>query len=211
MPSRTAIRASDADLRRHRNREQARRAILDATESILVENGGECSMRSLVRQCGYTAPTIYHYFGDKEGLLDALLEERFERLLARVRRIELGSNAVVNLKLMAEAFLRFTRQNLDFYRLILTSGNRRDRTPPSAEAAREIMEAPLRQLEREGRLRSVDGATAGQALWALLHGLNALQLSRPDFPWSRDLFDVAFDALLRGLLRDASPASRGDL
>ncbi len=202
MPPRPAATASDADLKRHRNREQARRAILDATESILVENGGEFSMRTLVSECGYTAPTIYHYFGDKEGLVDALLEERFARLLARVQRVEQGSDPVVNMKRMAEAFLRFTRQNLDFYRYILTGGNGRDRTPPSAEAAREIMEAPLRQLEREKRLRDTDGETAGQALWALLHGLNALQLSRPDFPWSRDLFDISFDALLRGLLRD---------
>jgi AcrR family transcriptional regulator len=205
MSPRAVATPNESDLRRHRNREQARRAILDATESILVENGGKCSMRTLVRECGYTAPTIYHYFGDKQGLLDALLEERFAQLLARVERVEQTGDPIADLKRMAEAFLGFTRRNLDFYRLILTGANGRDRTPRSAEAAREIMERPLRQLVRDGRLRTSSGETAGQALWALLHGLNTLQLSRPDFPWASDLFDVAFDALLRGLLRDASP------
>lgn len=70
-------------LRNQRQREDARRAILDATEFVLVEAGPDgLSMRSVASRCGYAAPTIYHYFGDKPGLIDALLEERFSRMLA---------------------------------------------------------------------------------------------------------------------------------
>ena len=68
--------------RREQQRSDARRAILAAAESILVEDGYEqFSMRRLAERCGYTAPTIYHYFGDKLGLLDAVLETRFRELL----------------------------------------------------------------------------------------------------------------------------------
>ena len=50
-----------AALRRSRQREEARRAILDATEAILLEDGQELlSIRKLALRCGYTAPTIYH-------------------------------------------------------------------------------------------------------------------------------------------------------
>ena len=88
-----------AALRRSRQREEARRAILDATESILLEDGEELlSIRKLALRCGYTAPTIYHYFRDKDGLIDALLEERFSRLLQRVRRVQLGPDPVANLR-----------------------------------------------------------------------------------------------------------------
>ena len=51
--------------RRLRQREKARRTILDASEEMLVSDGYEhFSMRKLAARCGYTAPTIYHYFGD---------------------------------------------------------------------------------------------------------------------------------------------------
>src|SRR3972149_293778 len=82
-----SMRTSPAELRRPRQREQARRAILDATEALLLEAGSDgFSMRRLAERCGYTTPTIYHYFEDKPALIDALLEGRFAGLLRRVRR-----------------------------------------------------------------------------------------------------------------------------
>jgi AcrR family transcriptional regulator len=198
-----------AEARRRRQRREARRAILDATEALMIEAGGEFSIRSLAARCGYTAPTIYHHFGDKEGLVDALLEERFSRLLARVRRVELGPDERENLRRMLQAFLRFGRQNPAFYRLLLAGGGKgRDRTPPSVEAAQAILGAPLQALERSGRLRAADGEVAGQAIWALLYGLTALQVTRPDFAWAPDLVEVAVDTMLRGLVADApAPAA----
>ncbi len=197
-----------AEARRRRQRREARRAILDATEALMVEAGGEFTIRRLAAGCGYTAPTIYHHFGDKEGLVDALLEERFARLLARVRRVELGSDDRENLRRMLHAFLRFGRQNPAFYRLLLAgAGKGRDRTPPSAEAAQAILGAPLAALEQGGRLRAADGEVAGQALWALLYGLTALEVSRPDYAWAPDLVPVAVDAMLRGLVAEEADAA----
>ena len=76
------------ETRRARQREEARRAILDATEALLIEAGGEdFSIRALGERCGYSAPTVYHYFGDKDGLIDALLEERVARLADAIERV----------------------------------------------------------------------------------------------------------------------------
>ena len=77
---RRSMEPHPSEIRRSRHREEARRAILDATEAILLEDGVELfSIRKLATRCGFTAPTIYHYFRDKDGLIDALLEERFSR------------------------------------------------------------------------------------------------------------------------------------
>ena len=71
---------SAAEKRRQQNRADARRTILDAAELLLPEVGHDgFSIRRLVARCGYSAPTIYHYFGDKAGLIEALLEERCHR------------------------------------------------------------------------------------------------------------------------------------
>jgi AcrR family transcriptional regulator len=196
-----------AALRRSRQREEARRAILDATEAILLEDGEELlSIRKLALRCGYTAPTIYHYFRDRDGLIDALLEERFSRLLQRVRRVELGPDPVANLRQLSRAFLRFAAGNTTFYRVMIRgSSDGGERKVRAAEATREIMAGPLVALHEAGRLWSPDVEAAQQSLWAVLHGVIALRLGNPKYAWSKNLTEVALEAMLRGLVR-ATPA-----
>ena len=199
-----------AALRRNRQREEARRAILDATEAILVEDGIEqFSIRKLATRCGYTAPTIYHYFRDKDGLIDALLEERFSRLLQRVRRVAVGPDQVANMREYGRAFLRFAASKPTFYRVMLRGpsdgGERKIR---AAEQAREIMSAPLLALAADGRLWTGDVEAARQSLWAMLHGVIALRLGNPKYAWSKNLAEVALETALRGLVR-ALPARNG--
>ena len=107
------------DLRNRRQREDARRAILDATESVLADCGPEgLSMRTVAGRCGYAAPTIYHYFGDKPGLLDALLEERLQKLVRDLRRVSLGDDLVANMRATSRAFAHFGLKNPSHYFLL---------------------------------------------------------------------------------------------
>ena len=87
--SRTVLASpSPSERRRRRRREDARREILAAAELLLVEDGYEgFSMRRLAHRCGYTAPTIYHHFRDKQGLIDAVIEAQLSLLLAGLRRV----------------------------------------------------------------------------------------------------------------------------
>jgi AcrR family transcriptional regulator len=204
-----SIQPTPAEARRQKQREEARRAILDATEALLIEAGGDdFSIRTLADRCGYTPPTIYHYFSDKAGLLDALLEERFARLLASVEDIPHSDDAVENLRRMVEAFVDFGRKNPAFYRLIVVGPRAGgERTPPSVEAAREVLSAPWVELHQAGRLYGSDPNTAAQSMWAVMHGLTALQISRPDFDWAPDVAEVAVDSMLRGLIRSGASGS----
>jgi AcrR family transcriptional regulator len=196
-----------AEQRRHRQRAETRRAILDATEAILLEDGYEgFSMRRLAERCGYTAPTIYHYFRDKPGLLDALLQERFSRLLRHLRRVPRAGDAEQDLRAMAAAFVRFGLRNPPFYRLLMTPRHEPDDPPRSAEEARALMEAPLRELERVGRLAFGDFEITQQALWALLHGVISLRTSRPDHPWKPGMVEAALDSMIRGLVHPPAGA-----
>jgi AcrR family transcriptional regulator len=199
-----------AELRRSRQREEARRAILDATEAILLEDGEEnLSIRKLALRCGYTAPTIYHYFRDKDGLIDALLEERFSRLLQRVKRVQLGQDHIANLREYSRAFLRFVASNPTFYRVMMRgSSDGGQRKIRAAEESQERMAAPLLALAKEGRLWAEDTDAAQQSLWAILHGVVALQLGNPKYGWSKNLADVALETVLRGLVR-TTPARNG--
>ena len=75
--------------RRLQVREETRRTILAAAEEILVERGVDgFSVRALAARCGCTAATLYHYFADKEQLVDELLASRLEGLNRELASVE---------------------------------------------------------------------------------------------------------------------------
>lgn len=204
------MQLSPSETRRHKRREEARRAILDASEALILEGGSaDFSIRNLAERCGYTAPTIYHYFGDKEGVVAALLEERFARLLESVQQVEPSPDPADHLRRMVQSFAEFGQENPTFYRLIVAGrSDGADRTPPAAEAARALLEKPWNDLAEAGRLHCGDPRAAGQSLWSLLHGMTALRAARPEHEWAEDLFEVAVDSMLRGLIKPANGRSR---
>lgn len=195
-----------AQRRRLQSRADARRAILDATEALIVEDGFEAfSMRRLAERCGYTAPTIYHYFGDKQTLIDELVEERCRVLLRGLKRVPLGEDDVENLRAMTLAFVRFGLRYPTHYRLLSVPIDEERTPPPSAEAARIRMQSPLERLAAQGRVPA-GVEPAGQALWAYLHGHILLRTSRPDHAWEDGVLELGLDALLRGLITPAGGA-----
>jgi AcrR family transcriptional regulator len=200
---------SRADARRERNRADARREILDATGAILVEDGYDgFSMRKLALRCGCTAPTIYHYFGDKTRLIDALLEQRFAELVLRLRSVEQGPDPAENMRNLGRAWVHFGQNNPTHYQL-LTQPRAEDAEPLLAgEEARKILERPMEELHAQGRIALGDPVTARQSIWALLHGLISLPAARPDVEWSADLLELSLEAVLRGWIRD--PASKAE-
>jgi AcrR family transcriptional regulator len=195
--------------RRSEQRAQVRRAILDATEALLLAEGEErFSIRRLVERCGYTAPTIYHHFGDKDGLIDALLDERFERLAQRLKRVRRDGDPVLWLRELGLAFVRFGLRNPTHHRLLFAPRAQQHAPPRSALEVQEMLEQAWTELWLEGRLRAGDAAAAGQALFCLLFGLVDRRLARPEHDWSKTGIEDAIDALLRGLVAPAAASGR---
>ena len=155
------MESSPTRAQRWRHRQGARRAILDATKALLLaDSGDEFSIRKLATRCGYSVPTIYHYFGDKGGLVDALLDERFKELVELVRHVEPEAEPAEYLRALARAFVEFGLRNPTLYRLWMVARRGTQRRVPAAEEARDIMQAPLLQLAAQGRIATRDVATA---------------------------------------------------
>jgi AcrR family transcriptional regulator len=65
-----------------------REALLEVAGQLFSERGvNEVSLRELARAAGVTPAMVHYYFGDKQGLYEALLERALSRVLARVREI----------------------------------------------------------------------------------------------------------------------------
>jgi AcrR family transcriptional regulator len=195
------LTANGIEHRRARQREEARRTILDATELLLIESGGfDFSIRSLSKRCGYSAPTVYHYFRDKDGLIDALLEERVAVLADTIERVPVTGDALADLRAVLRAFVAFSVAHPTFDRLMWTvSSKGQSRTTPAMDRLSARVRPPLDALAKSGRLGGADAESAGQMIWALLHGLSALRVVEPAHPWVPNLGELAIETLLRGM------------
>ena len=184
-----------------RPRETSRRAILDATAALLLEGGSaRISIRRVSERCGFKAPTIYHHFRDKTGLIDALLEERFAELFARLQRVPRHPDPPRYLRSLARAFVEFGLENPNHYALLSAPRLAPDELLPSAEAARELVFGALSAVAESGTLHTPDLESAFQLAWVVLHGVVSLRISRPGYAWSEDLVELALDVIERGLL-----------
>ena len=190
-----------AEERRSQSRAETRRVILDATEALLLEVGHEgLSVRKLVDRCGYSAPTIYHHFKDKDGLIDALLEQRLTLLASDLERVPLVEDPVENLRALTRAFAMFGLRNPTHYQLLMQVREDDGRMIASAEEARRLMETPAEQIDQRNWIERGDQETFRQAIWTMIHGIVSMHALRPDVEWKPDLLDQSIEGVIAGWL-----------
>ena len=65
-----------------------RQRLVDTARALFTRRGfGEVSVREIAREAGVTPAMIAYYFGDKQGLYEAMLTSVFDTLLGRVREL----------------------------------------------------------------------------------------------------------------------------
>jgi AcrR family transcriptional regulator len=184
-----------------------RREILAAASALLYEGGpAGLTIRRLALRCGYTAPAIYAEFGDKAGLLDAVLRDAIDKLTQRVQELPKQTDLREQMLQQFKEVVRFGLEHPTHYRLMEAMTLEQVLPIPNALETRQQLEAPVEGVARE--LGSIDVETFRQAFWALLHGLISLPASRPDVDWRPELAEVAFEALLAGLLHREGSGGR---
>ena len=130
-----------------------RREILDAASELLYEGGADgLTIRRLALRCGYTAPAIYQIFGDKAGLLDAVLREAIDELIKRIDNVPDHSEPKERLRMQFREIVRFGREHPTNYRLI--EALRPDQVPPVIDVAstQQRLAAPIEHMVKSGKL-----------------------------------------------------------
>ena len=102
-----------------------RTRILETTAGLLAESADvDVSTRAICDAAGVTAPTLYHHFGDKDGLLAAVVDFGWAAFL----KTKLAVAAVVHdhvaddIRAGWDNHLEFARENPSFYKLMWSPG-----------------------------------------------------------------------------------------
>jgi AcrR family transcriptional regulator len=177
-----------------------RRAILDAAAAVLAERGIDgASTREIYGRAGVKAPTLYHHFGDKRGLMDAVVSDAFDRYLAQKRALRPSGDAFVDLRRGWDAHVAFARANPVVYQLMWPAG--RGQLPAAAQESAAMLRDGFARLEIEGALRSgVTPEHAGRTLSAALHGVTAAITRDPRNRGNGTLSATVRDAVIAALL-----------
>lgn len=152
-----------------------RDAILAAAETILARGGEDAlSIRELCAQVGVTAPTIYHHFGDKDGLVAEVVDACFAEF---DRAIASGPMPADPVEALAWAFDRYVAYGVAHpahYRLLFE--RRLPKPTPSGIASYARLEHLVEAIRAAGRLR-LPVADAAPAFWAAVHGVTMLVIA----------------------------------
>src|SRR5512139_3648504 len=99
-----------------------RSRILSCALRLFASRGYDAvGVQEIVDAAGITKPTLYHYFGSKRGLLDALLTAYFCPLYDLIRQVaDYQRDLPLTLNRTAGAYFRFARENPLFYRMQLS-------------------------------------------------------------------------------------------
>jgi AcrR family transcriptional regulator len=132
----------------------AARDLARVAARLFANHGYEAtSVRMIVEAAGVTKPTLYYYFGSKEGLAQALLRAPMAALAERMRSIlDARMDPVEALVQVVEAHFTFCREDSDRTRFFFALFFGPHGSELLAEVKRSIDSLPGLLLEAVGRL-----------------------------------------------------------
>ncbi|WP_433125485.1 TetR/AcrR family transcriptional regulator [Micromonospora sp. CA-240977] len=175
------------------------RLLLAAAE--LLQSGGAVSTRAVCDRAGVQAPTLYHHFGSKQGLIDAVASHGFTQYTA----VESSDDPLDDLREGWDRHVQFGLEHPSFYGLLY---GRAEPGKPCAVTAPAHAALRDRLTAARGRLK-VPAADAAEQVLAANVGITLTLISQPepDFGLSGRVREAALAGVLRLPPTDA-PATR---
>lgn len=185
-----------------------RETLIAAALKVLAE-GGEAtfSTRAVLAIAKVSAPTLYHHFGNADGILSAALAEAFQQFLQSKRAAEHSSDPVTVLIEGWDDYVRFAAARPRLYAAMLSRVLQGGQVPAAEQSFATLLEQ-MRAVEAQGRLAMPVEAGADR-MWASANAASLLHVtaqlrktSPPDEAVLTDLRESALNAIL-------SPTKKG--
>lgn len=157
---------------------QMRAAMIEAARRLLEDSPiRNVSIREVCEAVGVGRSVLYRHFGDKNGLLSAVIDEAFNRYIERKRSREHTADPVTDLHACWDDYLDFAAANPALYRLMFSPA-----MPKMPDAAGRIFVLLTEALDRcavAGALR-IPSREAAQMILSANTGVALSILSQPD-------------------------------
>lgn len=129
-----------------------REKLINAAADMIARSPGEdFSLRAVCDKVGVKLPTAYHFFGSKQGLVDAVIEHGFDMYIAEKQAMEWTGDPIQDIRTGWDAHVAFGLANPGFYALMY--GQVQPGHAPSAQARpAEILLKLTTAAAEQGRL-----------------------------------------------------------
>ena len=187
-----------------RTRDEQGRRILEAASELLSKEGASAlSVRRIASAAGCSTMGLYSRFGGKDGVVDELYAEGFERLIDAMRANVPTNDALADLRGCAVCYRDSALANATHY-MVMFGGAVPGFVPSDAshELAHDAFAGLVGQVARctDAELLIGQANEIAEVLWGSIHGLVMLELVGID-PLGSDpsaRFSRALDALFEG-------------
>ncbi len=165
-----------------------RNALIDAAITRFAADGLGASFDAVAADVGVTKGALYHHFGSKDGLVEAVYKEAIRRHADRAMEASAEGTGRERLLALVDASTRLYTSRTPFYRVLtalhLSAAMER---PALAEIARRMQRRQrdfmidlVRQGQRDGSIRAtLDAEALGLTVNAALEGFLTQQLEPP--------------------------------
>jgi len=157
-----------------------RTRILETAAGLLAQSpDADISTRAICDAAGVTAPTLYHHFGDKDGLLAAVVDFGWAAFLETKRAVAavVHDHVADDVRAGWDNHLEFARENPNFYQLMWSPA-----VAAASGAVREAYQMLHDRLELgagRGQLR-MSADTASRIVLSATTGAALSLISQPD-------------------------------
>lgn len=195
-------------------RDETSKALVSAAHRLLAEHGSQAlTVRRIATEAGMSTMNVYSRFGGKDGVIDVLYVDGFERLFSAIKAVPATEDLRADLLAIAQAYRQFALDNPTYYRVMFRSAIH-DFTP-SPEAADVALSGLQFFVDRIDAAQSADIVTNEPGhdakaiaawLWATCHGMVSLELDElaiETLTWSA-IFDHGIEIALAGLIPTVS-------
>ena len=188
-----------------RTRDDQGRRILEAASELLSKEGANAlSVRRIAAAAGCSTMGLYSRFGGKDGVVDELYAEGFERLVEGMKANPQTDDPVADLRRVASCYRDTALANATHYMVMF--GGAVPGFEPSEEnhqlahAAFASLVGKVARCTDAGLLEGIAEQIA-EVLWGSMHGLVMLELVgiNPLMSDPAARFEHALDVLFRGL------------
>lgn len=185
------------------SRDRVRDRIISAAVDLLATGGREAmSTRAICEAAAIKPPTIYRLFGDKQGLLYAVMIRSFDAHQDSHRVLESTGDPVQDLRRGWDLHIEFGLANPHLYSLMF--GQPRPGAPfMSVIHANNVLKEHIRRIAEAGRLR-VSEAHATLVMLAAGCGATLTLISMPEDAIDRTLSSSMREAAIATITTDAA-------